>query len=46
VIQGLLSPSDWDLFHNSYTNGKWEAKGEGVAEQLEAMAALVATKFV
>jgi hypothetical protein len=46
VIQGLLSPSDWDLFHNSYTNGKWEAKGEGVAEQLEAMAALVSTKFV
>jgi len=46
VIEGLRSPTYWDLFHLPRTTEKHEVSGVDVAEQLEAMAALVATEPV
>ncbi|KEQ78025.1 hypothetical protein M436DRAFT_36529 [Aureobasidium namibiae CBS 147.97] len=46
VIEGLRSPAYWDLFHLHRTTEKHEVGGQDVAEQLEAMAVLVATEPV
>ncbi|CAD0106061.1 unnamed protein product [Aureobasidium uvarum] len=44
VIEGLNRPRDWKLFHLPITTEKHEISGDDVANQLEAMATLVATE--
>jgi len=46
VMEGLRSSSDWDLFHLPRTTEKYEISGEDVSEQLETLAAVVATEPV
>jgi hypothetical protein len=46
MMEGLRHYWNWDLFHLPRTTEKYEISGEDVAEQLEALAAIVATEFV
>ena len=45
-MEGLRACAYWDLFHLPRTTEKHEISGEDVAEQLEALAVLVATEPV
>jgi hypothetical protein len=45
-MEDLHSTSCWKLFHLPRKTEKYELSGEDVAEQLEALAALVATEWV
>ncbi|KAI4730347.1 hypothetical protein E4T49_01930 [Aureobasidium sp. EXF-10728] len=44
VIEGLHRPRYWKLFHLPHTTEKHELSGDDVADQLKAMATLVATE--